>query len=213
MKGNTILFFILASVFFIILGYGFISKRPIVTPPPVSPTSSIAQPTAITSNEVNEKIASLQRGGNNYADPEGVYMFLYPNDYKIDGQNNGQITRIYKTGPTQQGQTEIYDGVIMTFEAISLRGQTLEEWVDNQIKTTTADGTSTLESPKHAVTINGHTGFTYTARGLGTSTYLYLQKDPSSPYAVGVTYLVADPTNAGFQNEVDAILSTLVFQK
>lgn len=72
---------------------------------------------------------------------------------------------------------------------------------------------SELVSPKKRVDINNYPGFTYTIRGLGEAVNYAVQKDPNSPYAVSITTLVADPGNVGFEEEVNAALSTLQLLK
>ena len=82
----------------------------------------------------------LKIGGSSYGDDNGLYSFLYPSEYTIDESDTKHI-RIYKTGPTQTGQTEMYDGVIVVFEVLELGGQSLSDWVDENITSITSDGT------------------------------------------------------------------------
>jgi hypothetical protein len=179
------------------------------TQQPINSPSSSPSNSPSTLSPDSKMVNDLQMGGSSYSDPQGVYQFLYPSEYKIDSENNGQHTRIYKTGPTQRGQTEMYDGVIIVFESHNLNGKSLEILVDENIKTSTADGTSELTSPKQNITINSQQGFTYKMRGLGEATYFAIQKDKNSDYALVVTTSISDPTNVGFQKEVDALLSTI----
>jgi hypothetical protein len=155
---------------------------------------------------------TLLAGGSSYLDPKGVYTFLYPNEYTLDIQDPVHI-RVYKRGVTQRPQSEMSDGALVVFESLDVTGQTLEEWVDAQIKTSTADGTSEVVEAKKATTLNGYPGFTYQLRGLGTSQYLVAQKDTQSNAAVIVTYMVSDPEGVGYQRDVDAILSSIELLK
>lgn len=161
---------------------------------------------------VSESSSKILQGGSSYGDPNGIYSFLYPNDYTIDSQDSLQV-RVYKNGPTQKGQTEMYDGVIVNFGKVNLNGKNLNEWVDDSIKQATADGTSEVIKAKTSITFNKYPGFSYSLRGLGTSEYIVVQKDSNSDNAIVITYLVADPTNVGFQEQVDDILSTLQILK
>jgi hypothetical protein len=158
-------------------------------------------------------VRGIKVGNTSYKDAEGIYTFSYPLDYKLSDQTDGKQIRVYKTGPTQQGQTEMYDGVILVFETVDLSGQTLSKWVDGHIKTTTADGTSKLSSPKKMITIKGYPGFRYGIHGLGDFTEYVLQKDNKSNHAVIISVMVADPQKIGFQKEVDKILSTFELHK
>lgn len=103
-------------------------NRPLLT---ANPTPALLPKSTLIADQV--EVDKLNRGGSSYSDSKGVYSVLYPNDYTIDDMNGGEIVRIYKQGPTQTGQTEMYDGAIMNFQIVELRGQSLEEWVDTQI--------------------------------------------------------------------------------
>lgn len=177
-----------------------------VTPTPTATLSAEVDVSPITTPPDISLLDELKAGGSSYSDPNSTYTFLYPSDYKLDTQ--GQV-RIYKTGPTQKGQTEIYDGIIMSFEPITLNGQSLSAWVDARIKSLTTDGTSEVIEPKQSITVSGYPGYRFTMRGLGTYTYTVLQKNGTSSYAVGVTTMVSDPQQVGFQKQADAILASL----
>jgi len=155
----------------------------------------------------------LQQGGSSYSDSKGIFSMLYPNDYVLDLQGNGQYIRITKKGATQRGQTEMYDGVIMVFEPIELKGMPLAQVIDARIAEIKVSGTSELVKDKTPITVGAHSGYEYTIRSLGESTYTVLQKDSNSPYAVSISRLVADPEEVGYQKEVDAIFQTLQFLK
>lgn len=180
---------------------------------PSEQTTTISQPPETSSDTVfvtpaTYAVERLRAGGSSYADPKGVFSFLYPNDYTLD-KTDSQHIRIYKRGATQQGQTEIYDGVLIVVESLALRGQSLSEFVDARIKEASKDGTSELLLPKKAITLNNATGFTYQTRGFGSAIHLILQKTTDSDYGISITYSVNDPENKNYQEEVDATLSTL----
>lgn len=185
---------------------------------PPSPTNQNQSDTDQLSNpkqfiEGTPDTNTLKAGGSSYSNPQGVYVFLYPNDYTLDSQNNDVHVRISKRGATQQGQTEIYDGVIMVFEAINLQDQSLESLVDSRIKESTSDGNSTLIKPKEAILLKDYLGFTFETQGFGGATHLILQKNPDSTTALSITFSVNDPEKKNYQSEVNAILSTLELMK
>lgn len=175
---------------------------------PSKTTKVTSSPTPITF----ESSPELLQGGSSYSDPNAVYTVLYPNDYIIDNKDPLQV-RVYKNGPTQKGQTEMYDGVIVNFGKVKLNGEQLSKWVDDTINEATANGTSEVVKSKNAIVFNNYSGFTYSLRGLGVSEYTVLQKDTNSSNAIVITTLVADPTNVGFQRQVDDILSSLQILK
>lgn len=185
-------------------GYFLLNPKPKTAPSQENTTSTTPAPT-IDNND-------LMQGGSSYSDVNGLYTFLYPSDYKLDIADPVHI-RIYKYGATQTGQTEMYDGVLIVFEDINLGNKSLSQWVDDNIKTTTADGTLKIIEPKKSITINNYPGFTYSTQGLGEAKYYVLQKDSSSKNAVVITTAVMDPKNVGFQKEVDKTLSTLQLLK
>jgi hypothetical protein len=206
-----VLMLIVLLILFGIAGYFlFVNKQATA---PSSTGSAIPSPTQPVTSQAPVDTNDLRAGGSSYRDPQGMYVFLYPSDYTQDEQNNGKMIRVYKLGPSQKGQTEMYDGVNVMFESVDLQQQTLEQWVDTSIQTATADGLSEIVEPKKKITQNSYPGFTYTLQGLGEAKFYVLQKDASSNYAVVVTTSVMDPQNVGFQQQVDKILATLEILK
>lgn len=210
MKKVVLIFIILAAA---ALGYYFYSQKINTGTPATQENATPTTSAGATIPVPKAKIEELKMGGSSYADKKGVFTFLYPNDYKFKEQNDGEIVRVHKQGPTQKGQTEMYDGVIVHFQSVNLGGKSLDAYVDEQIKNATLDGTSEVASGKKSVVINGYSGFTYTLRGLGEFPYYVIQKDTNSKFAVIITTLVADPENVGFQEDVDAIFGTISLLK
>lgn len=206
---------VIIVVLIVIAGVGYVlytrqnnASENTLNPQTSVPTSVIEEivPTGTSMNDI-------MAGGNSYRDPAGTFAFLYPTDYKFDTQNNDMIVRVHKQGPTQQGQTELYDGAMVTFEKIDLKGQTLNAWLDNEIKMMTENGMTEITQPKKEITLNGFPGYSYSARGLGEFQFLVIQKDTSSPNAIRISALVSDPTKAGFQEQVDQIFASISLQK
>ncbi len=204
----TKLGFIVIAIIMLGIFYFFPKIKNSFIDPNNTPSPSVAENTPQPTIDNSD----LRAGGSSYSDPQGVYVFLYPADYKLDTKDKQHI-RIYKTGATQKGQTEIYDGVIMVFETISLNGKTFQKWLDEYLKQMTADGTSEIIAPPKNIMLNNYSGVTYKIRSLGQSTYYVLQKDMKSNYAIVIATSVNDPQNVGFQTEVDKTLSTLEILK
>jgi hypothetical protein len=200
---------VLAIIGVIYLLPQYTSTKP--TPSSLTPTDETEKQLTLDVNQ--QLLTTLKAGGSSYKDPKGIYTILYPSDYKFDTQNEGQYSRIYKTGPTQKGQTEMYDGVIISIESIDLGTESLDNFVNKRLSEATADGTSVVEEPKQQIILNTYPGYTYSTRGLGTTKHIVLQKGSDSKFAIDITTLVSDPTNTGFQKEVDTIISTIEFQK
>lgn len=177
-------------------------------------------PTESDTQESNERIenadpeavSDLERGGSSFSDPDAIFSVLYPGEYKQDTQGENQY-RIYKQGPTQTGQTEMYDGVIINFETIKLGDQNLSDWIDSRISSSIQNGMSELVKEKTEIKVNDYPGYAYTLRGLGEFETLVIQKDANSDFAVGITTLIADPGDLGFEQEFENILSTITLLK
>jgi hypothetical protein len=164
----------------------------------MSPTPSILTPSSSDSSLTNL-----------YTDVKGIYSIRYPNDFQLDTQSDNNAIRLTKIGETQQGETELYDGIVIQIETSELNGRILSDWVDEAIANATKDGVTTLIDPKNPVSINGYQGFTYTIEGLGTFNHRIIQKDETSNYAVTIVTTVNDPEDNGYEFEVDSILLSL----
>lgn len=210
MQKNILILVAVFAVILIALGAYFYKNNK--SSSPIASISPAAVVNDRTENADPEAISELQQGGNSFTDPDNIFTILYPNDYTQDTQGPNQY-RFYKQGPTQTGQTEIFDGIIINIEAIDLGDQSLSEWVDSRIASSTQDGTSELTEDKSAITVNSYPGYSYTMRGLGEFETLVIQKDPNSKFAIGITTLIADPGNLGFEEEFNNILSTLTLLK
>lgn len=215
---NTLIIVGAVILFLTIVGTVYVwvmpqNQRPQTAAETNAPEASISP---LVDTEIDPADDTLLAGGSSYLDPKGVFSLLYPNDYVLDTQStspNGPMVRFYKRGEQQRPQSEMSDGVIVVIETVSLDGQSLEQWVDEQLKTQAEGGVSEVVAPKRPVLWNTYPGFTYQFRGLGESAVIALQKDLNSDTAVVITYLVADPQNQNYQAEVDSMLRTIQIHK
>ena len=111
--------------------------------------------------------------------------------------------RFYKQGPSQRGQTEMYDGMIVTVRKIDVVGDT-QAYIDNQIEQYKDIGSIT--EPLHDSKLNGISTKEYGVSGLGDAKIIFVSINNQT--LLEVSYMVPDPTNAGFQKTVDLMLST-----
>jgi hypothetical protein len=204
MQSKVLITAIVVIGIFALAGYIYLNNGSNSTLAPL-PTPAVVDR---TQNADSEAVSELQQGGSSFTDPENIFALLYPNDYIQDTQGPNQF-RFYKQGPTQTGQTEVYDGIIINIETINLGEQNLSDWVDSRITSSTQDGTSEIVKEKSTISVNGYPGYSYTLRGLGEFETLVVQKDQDSNFAIGITTLIADPGNLGFEQEFKSILSTL----
>lgn len=135
------------------------------------------------------------------SDTMGFSMYYDPSltlqeDTKTD-------VRFYKQGPSQRGQTEMYDGVIVTVRKVSVPngGQV---YIDDQIEQYKNVGNIIV--PLHDSKLNGISTKEYGASGFGDAKMIFVPINNQT--LLEVSYMVPDPTNAGFQKTVDLMLST-----
>jgi hypothetical protein len=164
----------------------------------VLPTPSMINPTSTDSSLTNT-----------HTDVNGIYSIRYPNDFQLDTLPDNNAIRLTKIGKTQQGETELYDGVTIQIETNELNGRMLSDWVDETIERSTDNGVSAIVEPKNPISINGYQGFAYTVEGLGVFNHRIIQKNETSNYAVTIVTTVNDPEDNGYEFEVDSILLSL----
>jgi len=136
------------------------------------------------------------------------YSFKYPREVTF---NDEEIVRLSLWGPTQKQDTEFYDGLSLTFsDPLQVGNSSLSDFVESKVAAVQTEGIAEVTKPKEAILINGLNGFTFTIKGLGTFQNIYLQS-PDKSCTVEITNATVDPTNQGFQEIVDKILSTFKF--
>jgi len=84
----------------------------------------------------------------------------------------------------------------------------LSDYVDQQIEKAKENGD--ILNPKTKTSINGLGGYTFTAQGLGIHKYTYLQS-PDKTWTVKIIDSTNDPSDQGFEETVNKILSTFKF--
>lgn len=112
--------------------------------------------------------------------------------------------RFFKWGPTQKGETEMYDGIILGVRrvAVSDGGAAHIRSVIEQF-----ENVGRITDPLHESILNGLPVKKMSASGLGDFTLIFVPVGPSA--ILEISYMVPDPTGVGFQKTVDLILSTL----
>jgi len=121
----------------------------------------------------------------------------------IVSEDSETDVRFYKIGPTQQGQTEMYDGIVFSVRRVAI----IEEqqlYIDTQIEQFKEVGTIT--EPLHDISINGVSAKEFGASGLGDFKIIFVPVDDKT--FIEISYITPDPTNIGFQKIVETILST-----
>lgn len=118
-------------------------------------------------------------------------------------EDTDSAMRLFKWGPTQKGETEMYDGIIFAVRriAVSDGGTAHIRSVIEQF-----ENVGSITEPLHESILNGTPVKQMSASGLGDFTLIFVPSGPSAIFEV--SYMVPDPTGAGFQKTVDLILST-----
>lgn len=136
----------------------------------------------------------------------------FPSEFELDENRGGGAFRILFAGPTQKDQTELYDGIGLTFSSGVMNNKALKEIVNlavaDKIKNPVNPGNPIIEYPRE-ITYGNLNGYQYKTQELGEYTIIYLT-DGSQKY-IRIIKITDDPTNKGFEKMVDKILATLKF--
>lgn len=134
------------------------------------------------------------------------FKIQYPFDVTVKVDDDGYLW-FNKWGPTQKSQTEFYDALNLKIKVEPINGQKLETIAKNS-ETQSSSGPGDVIKALNKVELNGKQGYTYTSRGLGTFEFTFLDY---GKYYLEIINFTADPTNLGFNNTFDQILSTFRF--
>ncbi|HVZ11276.1 MAG TPA: hypothetical protein VG941_02595 [Candidatus Paceibacterota bacterium] len=117
-------------------------------------------------------------------------------------ENDASSVQFYAWGPTQRGQTELYDGI--SLEVRRVAADSFEDYVAQQMDQFKNLGGVVI--PLHTVTFNGIQGKSFTGSGLGGATEIFIALDAS--HLIEISYFAPDPGGLGFEEVVQAMLAT-----
>lgn len=144
----------------------------------------------------------IPEGWKLYSNDEIGFSMYYDGSLTLQEDTKDDV-RFYKQGPTQRGQTEMYDGLIVSVRKVSvLNGG--QVYIDDQIEQYKNVGNITV--PLHESKLNGISVKEYSASGLGDATIIFVPIDDRA--LLEVSCMAPDPTNAGFQKTIDLMFST-----
>lgn len=112
--------------------------------------------------------------------------------------------RFFHNGPTQKGQTEMYDGMLLSIQKIKA-SDGVQLYIDTHVQEVSESATITV--PLHEGILNGLPMQTFDASGLGDFTTIFIPVDDRS--LLELSYMVIDPTNVGFLKTMDMMLSSI----
>jgi len=140
----------------------------------------------------------------NTFEKEGVgFTFMYPPDLEYREYEDGTFS-VSKTGPSQTEGTEFFDGISLGFKQAELGGLTIIEFVEQKA----AELKEAFEATTpEVVQIAGGSGYKMHVKGLVEADYYYVALGTSS--YLEIIDATMDPTNAGFAETVQKILSSL----
>lgn len=137
------------------------------------------------------------------------YSIYYHPEMEVRNEAPG-ITSFVLVGPTQKGQTELYDGIIFSIQSGNYTQNTLRDFIDSEVEQFKKDGVTQITSGVISVIIGNKTGYEFSTRSLGEVRQIYLDK--GNKEFIHVTLLVDDPSNAGFDEVVNHMFQGLTFK-
>ena len=143
----------------------------------------------------------VEEGWVLYSNDSTGFTFTYPQEAELRHEN--EYVGVILLGPTQSQGTELYDGLAVLLASYPLNGKTLKQAAENE---QTKEDTSVTVSEITPITYAGKSGFTYQASSLGTRQVIILPL--TNDLYLKVVNSTQDPTNKGFQNTVEKIVST-----
>ncbi|MCR4279918.1 MAG: Gmad2 immunoglobulin-like domain-containing protein [Candidatus Komeilibacteria bacterium] len=141
-----------------------------------------------------------------YSADNNSYTVQYRRDMQID-ENQSRVNFMLK-GPTQEENTELFDGVNFTVMGPYEydKDETLKDLVDTEVSNSRRVGT--IEEEPTITSLDGFNGYTYATITAGTlSTNYILGLDANT--ALRVFYSTPDPENQGYEAMAERMLNSL----
>ncbi len=118
-------------------------------------------------------------------------------------QRSASDVSFYMLGPTQKGETEMYDGMNISFRKVRFSGA-IADYMQQEEGQFAAVGQIT--APLHDTQLGHVSAKTFNASTQGDFTIIFVPVDDSS--LIEIAYLDPDPGKLGFQKQIDQILAT-----
>jgi hypothetical protein len=140
-----------------------------------------------------------------YSNEELMFSLKYPEQMFIN-EDLGTYVSFQLWGPTQEPNTEFYDGVSMNFSKGSYEGAlSFEDFVNSQADAE-AEIAEWVSEPK-PMSLAGIYGYQLDIISMGEYTNYYLPIDDINYLLISI--MTADPTNQGYKSKTAKILQTL----
>jgi len=143
-----------------------------------------------------------------YSNKELGFSIKYPTTLnKKEGEGSPVAFSVW--GPTQEPDTEFYDGINISFNKETYEGTTsFESFINTQLETEKEIAESV--SQPLPVTIGGKSAFRVDIVGMGTYTNYYIPLDAS--YYLLISVMAPDPTGQGYEAIVNKMLESITFE-
>ncbi|MEK9158203.1 MAG: hypothetical protein AAB638_03435 [Patescibacteria group bacterium] len=146
----------------------------------------------------------IHEGWQTLKDEEVGFSMQYPPEMQARNNSNKSAT-FYYLGATQSTGTELYDGINVTIIQDDLGDGGMSKYIERSIEQTKSIGS--VSKPLAPTSINGISGFSYTAHTLGEYEIFFMPKGKDK--VMVITYIAPDPKNNGYQKTVEDMFSTL----
>lgn len=164
---------------------------------------SPGQTSTLTPTPTDNEIA-LPEDWTKYEAERG-WSISHPKEFEVEDLENG--INISKWGPTQKENTEFYDGISLTIRSQELaEEETVEEVARNSLEEFENSPVYEDSSELTTMTLADRAAYTYSATSLGTRRYYFVR---ANSYCLEIVDGTTDPTNQGFSDTVEEILSSL----
>ena len=178
----------------------------------LSPTPTISQTTPTPSIEptptATQSATQVPSDWVAYDDDGTNFTLSHPADFEIRENQDGSVAFV-KLGPTQTEGTEVFDGIILTVNSGPYEQASFSDFVKENHQEAQQSPVSEVGEITEGL-VNGKIVYQYEEQGLGVFTHIYIPFEENA--YVHVSKLVEDPTNEGFEETADTIISTIEYQ-
>lgn len=131
--------------------------------------------------------------------------FSYQSDLEV--QLQGDIVRVYKWGPTQLEDTEMYDGISISFmKEDNTEDLGLKEYAEAALEQDLSFEGELIKALTKT-TYGEFTGYEYSVISLGQSFTFFFEN--SNGEIIRISYFIEDPTEYGFDEMLESVLESL----
>ncbi len=187
------------------------NSSPQTTPTPdatVEESQETAAPYSSNPNGAAAKVAAPDVSTwETYTSPTHGFTISYPAD--VTHETSPERERFYKWGPTQTGQTEMYDGLRIEITSGTYAPKTFAEFVDEQYESKKNNPDIRNVGERHNITIGGKPAVSYRIEAFGDGTQIFV--DQGEGRYLDITDATVEPADREtlFPVIVDAMINSI----